>query len=421
MDRKIGCIAMMQNMTRKRKRRENEDFYELLEETHHVDDSESDDPIEYMTTVLSNTIAVVVDEKKRDGQRKPKIDRSHQKNFWTNGYVNWDEEEFKSRVRINRENFEFILTAIRPHITKTPTNFEPRPIEPHRQLALTLYRLGHGCSFKILEDVFGVSRSLAIETFNYVIRVMVTTLYDEFVFMPQTEDEWKNEIKGFIENYAFPCIGAWDGFHVSVATRLKNYYSFKHKYTVTNMGLVGYDKRFLQLTCNAPGSTHDARLLRRSKLYQDIQLGHGLPNKYVNLGDDLGDIPLVTIGDSAFPQFAWLVKAFANNTGDVKKRFYNTKLCGARVVTENAYGMMKGRWRLIYKKCEVKLFNIKYVIMVCGLLHNLCIARNDPCKPRWKLEVQEISLIDKNVARIENKAESQRISNKIADWVWLHA
>ena len=100
MDRKVlGCIGMMQNMTRKRKRREDEEFNELLEEMKQVGDSgtygDNNDDIEYVTTVLSNIIAVVVDTKKGAGPRKTKIDRSHQKNFWTNGYVNWDVKEFK--------------------------------------------------------------------------------------------------------------------------------------------------------------------------------------------------------------------------------------------------------------------------------------------------------------------------------------
>ena len=168
--------------------------------------------------------------------------------------------------------------------------------------------------------------------------MLVAKLYDQLVVLPQTEDEWKKELKGFIENYAFPCVGAWDGFHVHVATRLKNHYSFKHEYTISNMGLVDHNKRFLHLTCNALSSTHDARLLRRTKLYQDIQSGQGLPNNFVDLGDGFGEIPLVTIGDTAFPQFPWLVKAFVD-TRDPKIRFYNTKICGARIVTENAYGM----------------------------------------------------------------------------------
>ena len=88
---------------------------------------------------------------------------------------------------------------------------------------------------------------------------MVVHLFHEVVCLPQTEDEWASECKGFIENYEFPCVGAWDSFRVHVACRLKNYYSFKNKYTITSTGLGSYSKPFLHLATGAPGSVHDVR------------------------------------------------------------------------------------------------------------------------------------------------------------------
>ena len=55
------------------------------------------------------------------------------------------------------------------------------------------------------------------------------------------------------EPYEIPCVGAWDGFHVCVSNNLKNNFSFKNKYTVTNMELIGNNKRFFHLTAGAPG------------------------------------------------------------------------------------------------------------------------------------------------------------------------
>ena len=141
-------------------------------------------------------------------------DRTSQKSLWTTGYLEWSDEEFKERLRLNRINFEFILNCIRAMIVKQPTNMIPNPIEEHRQLALTIYRLAHGCSFNVLNDLFGVSQALATEFLNKVIKVMVHCLYDEFVKTPHTEEEWVNEGKFFMENYEFPGIRAWDEFHV---------------------------------------------------------------------------------------------------------------------------------------------------------------------------------------------------------------
>ena len=111
---------------------------------------------------------------------------------------------------------------------------------------------------------------------------------------------------------------------------------------MTNLGLIGYNKRFLYAAVGAPGSTHDARLFKESSIYSDIINGNGIPDRVVQLGD-IGEIPLVTIGDSHFPQFAWLIKAYNENTRDNQKRYFNKRLCVPRVVTENACDMLKGR------------------------------------------------------------------------------
>ena len=68
--------------------------------------------------------------------------------WWSNGYRNWDDDEFS----IKRSTFEIIMENIEPHIIKQPTNMVPDPIESYRQIALTLYRLAHAVSFSTLAD-----------------------------------------------------------------------------------------------------------------------------------------------------------------------------------------------------------------------------------------------------------------------------
>ena len=196
----------------------------------------------------------------------------------------------------------------------------PHPIENHRQVALTIYRLAHGCSFSTLSDLFGVSQALAVETYNHAVRELSLRLYKRYVCTPRTDDEWE-ELRGFIENYGIPCVGAWDGFHVYVSTHLKNYFSFKKRYSVSNMGLVSYNKRFLDVTVGAPGSTHDSRFLKYTNVFKKI---YWMEKCYqINL---LSEIPLVTVGDTAFPCFAWLIKMFNEDTRDPREKYYNKKL-----------------------------------------------------------------------------------------------
>ena len=159
------------------------------------------------------------------------------------------------------------------------------PIEPHRQLGITLYRCAHGCTFSTVADLFGVSTSLAEQVFASVSRELIRNIFTEFVKMPNTEEEWRQEAIGFIENYGFPCIGAWDGFHVYVSTKLKNFYSFKEVYDFKHESHRPQQtipsSHSQCATVNASGSTHDARLLKSTEVFKGILDGKVLPNKSI--------------------------------------------------------------------------------------------------------------------------------------------
>ena len=145
-----------------------------------------------------------------------------------------------------------IFSIVQPYLTKKETNLIQHPIGVSRQLGLTLYRLGHGASFTTLSQLFGVSISLASVTFNKVSRVFVAMLYNRYVKLPRTDEEWEVELTGFLGKYEFPCAIACDGFHMYVSSKLKSCFSFKKRYSMSNLGLVSYNKKFLYCTVGAP-------------------------------------------------------------------------------------------------------------------------------------------------------------------------
>ena len=68
------------------------------------------------------------------------------------------------------------------------------------------------------------------------------------------------------------------------------------------------------------------------------------------------NIPFVTIGDVSFLG----IHGFKRDTmkTQLTNNTFNKKLCSAQVVTEHAYGMLKYRWRILYKKTECRLHNL---------------------------------------------------------------
>lgn len=57
---------------------------------------------------------------------------------------------------------------------------------------------------------------------------------------------------------------------------------------------------------------------------------------------------------------------------------YNKALSQARVVVEQAYGILKGRWRNLLKPMEKHISTASITIMACCVLHNVCLNVGDP-------------------------------------------
>ena len=99
----------------------------------------------------------------------------------------------------------------------------------------------------------------------------------------------------------------WDGLHLYISSKLKSFFSFEKRYTMTNLGLVGYNKIFLYASVGAPGNAHDTGLLKESSIFHKILKGDALPDRVISL-EDFGYVPLVKVGNSAFLQLSWLIK-----------------------------------------------------------------------------------------------------------------
>lgn len=130
---------------------------------------------------------------------------------------------------------------------------KPHPTAPVTQLAMCLYRLAHGCTFLTVRDLFGVAAPTAYCIFQDVCKALVKNLHERIVLLPRTSKEWSQELQGFLENWEFLYVGAWDSFCVYVSTTLKNFYSYKKRYSISNMGFIGYNMRFLWAAVDAQG------------------------------------------------------------------------------------------------------------------------------------------------------------------------
>ena len=166
----------------------------------------------------------------------------------------------------------------------------------------------------------------------------------------------QQSIRLFTNKYSFPkVVGAIDGSHIPLKTVSVNerieYFNRKQEYSIVIQGFADASFKLLDVSTGYPGSIHDARILRLSKLKREIDQGTWLnaPSKRIG-GSEVG--PLL-VGDSAYPLSVWLMKPFKQIPTVTESQLrFNRALSQARVVIEQAFGILKGRWRCLYKPLE---------------------------------------------------------------------
>ena len=313
--------------------------------------------------------------------------------WWENAWNNYSEARFKKTFRISRSTFKYILNRIGPFLARETVTEDP--ISPELRLALCLYRLGRGDYLYTVAEMAGVGVSTVCSIVNEVCQVLVDHLWSECVssHMPKTQDDFMKKMLDMDEFWQFPCCwAAIDGCHIPIKCppggleACKEYHNFKNFYSIVLMGLVDSHYRFVWGSCGFPGNSHDAVIFRSTDLWNSIQEGF-IPT----IGKAVGDItvPPLIVGDSAFPLRSWLMKPFTNAVLTPQQHYFNYRLSRARMVTEAAYGQLKGRWRVLLRKSESSRDQARITTLACMVLHNICIMQGDAISRKLDLSLDE--------------------------------
>ncbi|XP_052126590.1 uncharacterized protein LOC127750079 [Frankliniella occidentalis] len=226
-------------------------------------------------------------------------------------------------------------------------------------------------SFRSVALKFGVRPSTLYYFYTYVIEALME-LAEKFITWPSEEE--REEIKGTFERATgFPgIIGCIDCTHVEITAPLQDaqqYVNRHHKYSINVQAVVDHKLQVRQLHVGEAGSMNDARVFRKSQLYQDL-IGneHGL---VINRDEHL-------VGDGAYTLTDFMMKPFENN-GHLNERQlnFNRKLSQCRVRVENSFALAKGKWRRLKFLHARNPRNVVEHITASFVLHNMVISHGE--------------------------------------------
>lgn len=158
-------------------------------------------------------------------------------------------------------------------------------------------------------------------------------------------------------------IGAIDGTFIPIPAPKEDqesYYNRKKFHAVILQAVCMQNMAFSDCYVGWPGSCHDARVLRNSKLYQNV--------------DTLFNPEFYIIGDPAYPIRSWLMVAYKENGRlTPSHRLFNKSLSKTRVVIEQAFSLLKGRFRRL-KFLDIRdMKELNETVMMCCILHNVLL------------------------------------------------
>ncbi|XP_067633157.1 putative nuclease HARBI1 isoform X1 [Eurosta solidaginis] len=281
-----------------------------------------------------------------------------------------NQKDFKMHMRLKRETVEYVIMRYSNYAPDPSSGGRP-PATAKKSVYMYIWYVSNTVTFRQLGNLFGVAQSAAWSVVQRVATFLVS-IADEHIKWPQGAYLHENA-EQFREKKRIPgVIGAIDCTHIAIKGP-KNckemYFNRKKAYSIVVQAVVDCNKKFIDITCGEPGSLHDYRVLRRSKLFEDAESHYEemFPNSHF------------IIGDSAYPSNKWIVSPFKDygNLNDAQRKF-NEILSSTRMVVENAFGLLKGRFRrllMFTEQTDLKMIT-NIVVSVC-VLHNICISFDD--------------------------------------------
>ncbi|XP_029974555.1 protein ALP1-like [Salarias fasciatus] len=292
-----------------------------------------------------------------------------------------DSERHHQYFRMSAEKMDELLSIVGPDLRRQSTTYRAA-IEPKQRLAVGLRYLASGDSFVSLAFSYRLGVTTVRNSVFMLCKAIENTMMGQYLPRP-TEESWREVAQGFWKKWNFPnCLGALDGKHIVIEKPPHSgsmYFNYKRTFSTVLLALVDADYRFRVINVGDYGRSSDGGIYAGSALGIGMERGtlHVPPNAPLPGAADANPMPHVIVADAAFPLKPYLMRPFPGSLLDHDKRIYNYRLSRARMVVENAFGILASRWRIMYRRINLLPENVDSVVIAACVLHNFLLCPRD--------------------------------------------
>nr|XP_034322684.1 putative nuclease HARBI1 [Crassostrea gigas] len=277
----------------------------------------------------------------------------------------YNDLEIIQRYRLDRQSIISIIDLIKDRLERPTQRSVSLPVS--LQVFATLRFLGSGTQQRLIGDTLGISKSSVCRSIEDVTNALSASLQN--IKFPTSDIDLTRTKVGFHSIAGFPnVLGAIDGTHIAItapSTDEHLYICRKGYHSINVQAIVDADMKFLSIVSKWPGSTHDAFVWANSSIARRFESGQ---------------VDGWLLGDSGYPLRPWLLTPVNRPSCRGEER-YNRSHRRSRVVVEQAFGVLKSRFRCLHKTGGVldhQPTKCCKIIFVCCQLHNICIDKHLP-------------------------------------------
>ena len=99
-------------------------------------------------------------------------------------------------------------------------------------------------------------------------------------------------------------------------------------------------------------------------------------------------IDYLFVCDDAFPLGKQLMKPYFSRNLTEERRIFNYRLCRARRISENVFGLLASRFRIFHTVISLKRENMTSVILIRCSLHNYLIQNSPGYAPQGSMDME---------------------------------
>eukprot|EP00850_Spirogloea_muscicola_P020649 SM000222S06990 [mRNA] locus=s222:121320:122865:- [translate_table: standard] len=290
---------------------------------------------------------------------------------------------------MGRATFAAICGDIGRSIAKEDTIFR-KAVPVEQRVAIALYRLATGDALHRIGKRFGVGTSTVHKVVIEVCAAINAFLLPKYVQWPGAAEE-AAAAADFEALSGIPgVVAALYTTHIPIKaprTNLAAYYnkrmserSKSYSYSLTVQAAVDARGAFTDVCIGWPGSLSNEKVLRSSALFQR-GIGGALRGLWI-------------AAPASFPLLDWLLVPYGHQEQvSWPMHAFNQKHAELVKVAQDAFGRLKGRWKFLQNRSEMKIQELPALLGACCVLHNICEKRNEGVDPDLAYEVKDDDML----------------------------